>query len=293
MKKILVFAMMSILLSNCTLFNAPIFSPATNTATLTLTPTSSPTPKPTSTSTPTQIPPLQIALDYTNPKKIPFITWDYLTSPKFVDDLYFMEKWGMLAKIPNTAIPVTEKDTIVYMPDDHPDTAVAKKYGIDYLMNEAWPAPYGKLENRPWMVIGIWKTDFNGDTLDIIVLKWKNWDESHGFIGYITALSQLEDAQSRFTDNFYNPNIKPEVGAYFNKMSPKYGCGYYFSSLKAVKEFCGWYFENPNYTLAPQIFRNWKKTGLLQNEITDSNGAKIHFLPLIPFMRSRFGATAN
>ncbi len=289
-KAIIFTLVFSLLLLSCgpsQLFG-PIITPSptiTNTSTLTPIPTATIT----STPTITPKPPLEIDTDISSPENIPFLSWEYITSQQFVKDLIVMDERGLLPKIPDTAVFITTKDSIVYIPDEPPSTTDLQftYSGFESLFLPAWPGPYAfNINRRPFVLAGIWSTEFSGEKIYTAVNKWENSDGTNGFLGYIfrpLPTFNLTDLLSGFDNSSYFT-----VGLYFNKEQK--GCEKYNSYWeKQLPEFCAWYWENLEITLAPEIFRRWKKTGILSNETIGLNGETQYLLPLAPFSAKYIG----
>jgi hypothetical protein len=262
---------------------------------VTLVSTFTSTPNPTETSTfvstdilaPTKIatetppPPLEIVID-TNPEKLPSLTWEYATSEQFIKDLIEMDKRGLLPDVPDTAIPLSSENPIVYIPDSTLDSSFIKKYGWGSLFTISKTYPYKTLENRPWVTVGVWSTKFDGAPGFVFVNKWRNPDGTHGFLGYFSPSRRSTNLSDELNNTIlYNKDIQSLLtGLYMTGLN---GCNNWASYYTiGTSTFCNWYLDHSVMTLAPEVFRNWAKTGILKNTITGKDGQEKFSLPFAP-----------
>lgn len=256
-------------------FATPFIS--TPTLTITLSPTTTNTPTITPTSTPIRLQTdLPIVTDLSDPEKIPYLSWDYINSPDFIKTIISMDDRGLLEEMPETVKPV---DHIVYRYDE--TTLMIKNNGFDTLFMPDWPGPYSFINQRPWVLIGIWKTTFDNIEIFVYIDKWKNKDGTFGFLGYIVDnglnMINLSDLQKYSKDT-----TKILLGRYFvkNETKKQYDCDDYSKRI-GFSTFCEWYFDHPEIVLAPDIFNNWQETGILTNMMS-ANEERVYFLPLMP-----------
>jgi len=253
---------------------------ATATATATPTPTETPTPE-----TP------EIVWNFKDPEVLPTKPFEYLTSTEFAQQVLDWEAAGKFPQVPDTAVPVKTIEILL-------DTEIASlnKYGFKaiYGFPEQSSNPVGyklHLEKVPYILAGVWKTEYQGESAFFILKKWRNLDNSAGFEGYIykTQSTNPKAITWELIDyGFGNENRYP-TGKYFlnGTASSGYngftnGCRLYFSqSGNPDSAFCGWYYDNPDLVFNKELYYRWQRTGILSNFIT-KDGQKVPFIPISP-----------
>lgn len=217
---------------------------------------------------------LKIVTDLEKPEEFPRIEFEELRSEGFVEKLISMDERGLLPKVPEGVRPF-ENISFHY---GEPTGKI--HYG--QLFGPDWPYKYSIITNRSWVVVGFWNTQINGVDTNVPVLKFKNKDNSYGYLGIVVS-----------ADIDLQPPIQPWWGGMsaMKETTDYIPSGLYFEDDYGVERFESysygkslyghWFLENQDEFVASGIFQRWETNGVLNNK---DEGGRL-YLPLIPCAR--------
>jgi hypothetical protein len=298
------------LFAACTSVNVPIPSPSpklisTETAsplleipTNTSLPTETPTPAETATATETvtatatvaaQVP--EIVWDLKDPEEFPTADFEYLTSTEFAQQVLEWEDQGRFPEVPDTAVPFQGID-VLYGVDDW----ILEKYGFRPIYNlsmvEVKSQTYqNHPEKVPYILAGVWKTEYQNEKFYFIVKKWLNKNNSAGFEAFIYKSRSSNPQAIKWELNTlwgFGSNTLISTGTYIksgavvSKLGSN-GCEAYFqlNGGNPKSTLCNWYFDNPDLVNNEEFYNKWEKSGIISNFIT-VNGQRTPFIPISP-----------
>ncbi len=229
----------------------------------------------------------EIVWDLSNPEIFPTKSFEYLTSTEFAQWVLDQEAAGNFPEVPDTATPI--KSIKLFNPYD----LFLNEYGVISIYTIVDGYKYkDHLEKLPFILAGIWETEYRGEHAFLVLKKWLNSDGTSGFEGFIYKQLDTNPKLIPLELNFFgfnNPSRFP-VGVYFsNKFGIEdakdyKGCGGYYIITydgKADSAFCDWYFNNPKLVYNQEFYNRWSSTGNLSNYYTES-GQKVPFIPIAP-----------
>ncbi|WKZ43924.1 MAG: hypothetical protein QY302_17645 [Anaerolineales bacterium] len=245
-------------------------------STATPAPTETPTFTPTSTSEPTATTePYDLEAEYAKQTAIienavnNEVDFAYLNSPEYLKSLHEKNAKGEFPKISPEAVYV-EAGTIDlnYKDLEENPSNVFLKYGGDnaILFTKAWK--WKLREYRPYAVVDAGVSKIGESEIGFYVLKWKNFDGSEAFWGYIFLRPKNDTLTNTFLDRINRKGGGYPSIAYWR--SPDF-CNNLESYIYGNhSDYCNLISNNPHSAVPKDILSEWNKTGIL----------KMDFLPI-------------
>jgi len=233
----------------------------------------------------------EIVWDFKDPEVLPTKSFEYLTSTEFAQQVLDWETQGRFPEVPETAVPI--KTIEIHLDTD---AKFLREFGFvpiyGFSEQPSKPVGYrGNLEKVPYVLAGVWKTQYQGESAFFILKKWRNLDNSAGFEGFIykTKSTNPKAITWELIDYGFGNENRSSQGMYFLNGTATVGingftngCRSYFNNRgNPDSVFCKWYYDNPDLVFNKEFYYRWQRTGILSNYITENN-QKVPFIPISP-----------
>jgi len=190
------------------------------------------------------------------------VEFDYLNSPKYLEELKLKESRGELPKV-HEYVNYVSPGTIDLLFDQAP-SSIFKKYGVDGAIEFSDAKKWAQNMQRPWTTVDAGYTEIGKAKVGFFVYRLQNPDGSIAYLGNIfIPIGNLSTADE------FKHWIATEVQRYPvpGMFTSSDGCVKfiqgYSSTTQDITDYCQLLGGNPESALPKSALRAWNKTGIL------------------------------
>jgi hypothetical protein len=203
----------------------------------------------------------QIQMDGSKPQNYPLVGWSDVTSGKLQKFLEKEEKFGKLATIPNTVLPVSK-----FQGSGNGYFQVASIAYIELSDDDVSSGKYVDAAKRPYRFVAFYKTVLNKEPYYLLIQEWRNSD---GTVAFIPLLEPVKIATNeKGLTEYYQEVINPETRYYLSPIMGHAERDSCFTLMGKKGTYCDWYFGDKNREDKYwALMADWLKSGKVPSEI--------------------------